>query len=208
MTNNDYIAHTLIQTPQGLEVIAYKGIEPTNPEQLDYRVHETTMYKAQVVKYEDWLSTAKKFPVRPEDIEAIKALLNGPMTLANVCKSDIDELLHDGINIESIAHRVVFQHYFDEDWFATLLPEDKQINSVTLCPTCGSECSIGGTNESTHYYIPKDKPVEETQMSLDDKDRFCYILSRSFDGFEDRPGTCVSAMYELLKEFEIKRKNK
>lgn len=32
--------------------------------------------------------------------------------------------------------------------------KDVTINSTANCPTCGSECSIGGDGE-THYYIPK-----------------------------------------------------
>ncbi len=33
------------------------------------------------------------------------------------------------------------------------------IRSVTSCPTCGTECTIGGT--TTHYYIPKTGYSEE-----------------------------------------------
>ena len=34
------------------------------------------------------------------------------------------------------------------------------IKSVTLCPTCGSECEIGVGDSGSHYYIPKSKPQE------------------------------------------------
>ncbi len=44
-----------------------------------------------------------------------------------------------------------------------------QINSVTLCPTCGSECIVEGG--ITHHYRPiKDKPVESEDDLWDELD--------------------------------------
>ena len=52
---------------------------------------------------------------------------------------------------------------------------DKQptqtVKSITNCPTCGSECTVGGDDkEGTHYYIPK-KEAQDQSPWISVKDR-------------------------------------
>lgn len=40
------------------------------------------------------------------------------------------------------------------------------IRSITNCPTCGAECNIEGSEEGTHFYVPKHKYSEEEVLQL------------------------------------------
>lgn len=131
--NTDYIAKTLIQKPDGYYVIGYLGKEP---------IPELT-YDS---KYQNaiglWRASAKYFHVKPEDVQAFKDALNGPMKLKNAGKSDIDEILYDGYNIESIADRVVFKY-------------TRYVAMTNKGPDV--------QHKYRAYLKPEDKPVEESQ---------------------------------------------
>jgi CRISPR type III-B/RAMP module RAMP protein Cmr1 len=64
------------------------------------------------------------------------------------------------------------------------------IKSVTNCPTCGAECKIGGTNDSTHYYIPVENKETPTALEILNK-----YIDFSKDGIIEREGA-IKAMQE------------
>lgn len=47
-----------------------------------------------------------------------------------------------------------------------------QINSVTFCPTCGSEVSVANGDGDSHYYVPK---YEYEMFFKSEPDDFCKI---------------------------------
>lgn len=72
------------------------------------------------------------------------------------------------------------------------------IKSVTSCPTCGTECTIGGT--TTHYYIPKKKNMYSEEEVLD----ICSLLIA-----EQHDGSSRNTMFfNLLDWFEQFKKIK
>lgn len=149
MTN--YTAHTLIQKPEGLFVIAYEGKEPKQREQIIYGQQRLNMTDRWKEAHNKWLSTTKHFRVKQEDVECLKDLVNESIlnsvigTQKEVLHKSFNRILAEGINIEKIADGV---------WFA---------------PSCCEDCD--GTNyicRPSQWVTfatlkPVDKPIEESQ---------------------------------------------
>lgn len=124
-----YTAHTFLKKPESYYVIGYIWREPDSKSE-DYpdNIEGCLDYNAD---HEKWLSTEKYFRVKTEDADTFIREIGG----------SLDIRLNIGINIESIAHRVVFEHTCCVDdepdfgcntcekaiWFATLKPEDKPV---------------------------------------------------------------------------------
>lgn len=131
--NTDYTAHTLIQKPDGYYVIGYLGKEPI-PELTYDSKYQNAMGL--------WRASAKHFRVKPEDVQVfnMKAIL-----ICNYLygiKPLVSDKLKEGINIESIADRVVL----DCRRYVAMTdkgPDVQYVHSATL--------------------KPEDKPVEESQ---------------------------------------------
>ena len=92
--------------------------------------------------------------------------------------TDTDEALAENLMKEAMK-RTIDEFCFDKleigfhdtiiKWVSRIslvepVVTDETIKSVTNCPTCGSECFVGG-NGTTHFYIPKDK-VEAVEKKV------------------------------------------
>lgn len=73
-------------------------------------------------------------------------------------REDIEVFIRDLIEHHHIHSTALTQKNFDiSDEF--IIKEESEIyktetvTSVTNCPTCGTECDVGG--DTTHYYVPK-----------------------------------------------------
>lgn len=75
---------------------------------------------------------------------------------------------------------------------------NETIKSVTHCPTCGSEVTVGGKpgEGSTHYYVPK-----EPEYTRDDVINFGARIT----GWDKRAVEDILGTYTKLVEIEKRR---
>jgi hypothetical protein len=81
----------------------------------------------------------------------------------------------------------------------SLLPKIETIKSVTHCPTCGVECTIGG-DRTTHFYIPKTSQPKAGEVDVWDECMTSYFITKDCDNDVYKLFRFLKQHYTLTKK--------